>query len=55
MQVLLLLLLVAVALWLAFGRRGGCAAAGTPACQCGAAGAPAGPMPRSSEDLLTRM
>ena len=63
MQILLVVVAVLVALWLAGFRvpgmrpRGGCPYAGTASCGCG--GGAAAPqmmmMPRSSEDLLTRM
>jgi hypothetical protein len=53
MKWLVILLLVALALWLAGVRlpgrqRGGCPYAGTAACGCGRM------YPRASEDLLTR-
>jgi hypothetical protein len=62
MQILLAVVAVLVALWLAgfrvpgMRRQGGCPYAGTASCGCGGgAAAPPLMMPRSSEDLLTRM
>lgn len=64
MQILLAIVAILVALWLAgvrvpgMRRQGGCPYAGTASCGCGggAAAMPMMPMmPRSSEDLLTRM
>jgi hypothetical protein len=62
MQILLAVVAVLVALWLAgfrvpgMRRQGGCPYAGTASCGCGGgAAAPPMMMPRSSEDLLTRM
>jgi len=62
MQWLLIVVAALVALWLAgvrvpgMRRQGGCPYAGTASCGCGGgAAAPPMMMPRSSEDLLTRM
>ena len=61
MQWLLVIVAALVALWLAgvrmpsMRRQGGCPYAGTAACGCGGGAAAPLTMPRSSEDLLTRM
>lgn len=58
MMWLLVIVAILAALWFSGvrlpGRQGGCPYAGTSSCSCGGAGA-LPPMPRSSEDLLTRM
>ena len=59
MQWLLVVVAALVALWMAgfrvpgMRRQGGCPYAGTSSCGCGGGAPPM--MPRSSEDLLTRM
>lgn len=62
MQMLLVVVAALVALWLAGFRLpgvrrqgGGCPYAGTSSCGCGGGAAAPPMMPRSSEDLLTRM